>query len=404
MNRKFFAILALVFLLPAVASGQPQNAEGCYVGPGLAATLLFPYFEVDLGDPLGVGTLLSINNGGGGGELVRLVVWSDWGIPTLAFDLYLKPFDVETINVGDLFNGNIPSTGAGVDLNGIPGCTNNPTSHNNPALSAVEQAQLRADHLGQEGPILTSCAGASHGDSIGRGYITVDVVQQCGGIESGMSGRPSISPVSPTYFAEGGGLPGVADTANILWGDIIYVDSNNKSAQGSEAVPIWANPAQFVGTDRFTFYGRYNNWDGRDERVPLPSRWNQRFLNGGPFAGGADLIVWRDTGRAPFLQTCGGVPTPFPLKDKTFVSDLDGNGSSLAGDTHFPLAPQRVSIDSLGLPFTFGWLQISFNASSIGASGSHQAWVQPSLNASGLYSANFNGTPTEFLCSTDPTP
>ncbi len=404
MKRNVVAAFALVLLCSSVAWGQPRNADGCYVGPGLAATLLFPYFEVDLGDPLGVGTLLSINNGGGGGELVRVVVWTDWAIPTLAFDIYLKPFDVETINVGDLFNGNIPSTGVGVDLSGVPGCTNDPPSHNNPALSNAEQEQMKADHTGQQGPIFTSCAGASHSDSIARGYITVDVVGQCGGIEAGTSGRPSITPVSSTYFNEGGGLPGVAVTANILWGDVVYVDANNKSAQGSEAVPIWANPARFVGTDRFTFYGRYSNWDGRDERVPLPTHWNQRFLNGGPFAGGADLIVWRDTGRSPFLLPCGSVPTPFPLKDSTFVSDLDGNGMTLAGDTHFPLATQRVSIDSLGLPFTFGWLQLKFDADNIGVGGSNQAWVQPSLNASGLYSANFNGTPVKFLCDADPTP
>ncbi len=405
MNRKSVSVFALVFLLSSSAWGQPRNAEGCYVGPGLAATLLFPYFEVDLGDPLGVGTLLSINNGGGGGDLVRLVAWTDWGIPTLAFDIYLKPFDVETINVGDLFNGNIPSTGGGADLSSFSGCDVHPPSHNNPSLSLNDQAQLKADHVGLEGPVFPeSCVGAPHPDMIARGYITVDVVRQCSGIESGNTGGVLVSPASPSYFTDGGGAPGVAEAANVLWGDLIYVDSNNKAAQGSEAIPIWANPTKFVGADHFTFYGRFSGWDGRDERVPLPSRWNQRFLNGGPFAGGADLIVWRDPGVQVSSVTCGTTPPPFPLKDSSSVGDLDGNSMGLAGNIHFPLATQRVSVDSLGLPFTFGWLQLSFVASSIGVTGSHQAWVQPSLNASGLYSANFNGTPTEFLCNTDPTP
>lgn len=401
MQRNMLTTSALLFLLCTSALGQPFMGEGCYVGRGYAATLLFPYFEVDLDDPLGVGTLLSITNGRGGNVVSRVVVWTDWGIPSLAFDIFLPAFAVETINVGDLFAGTLPSTGAGVDLSSFPGCVANPPAHNNPILNANHRLQLRADHLGIQGPSITTCAGANHGDLIARGYITVDVVRQCSGVEAG---QPAASPASAAiYFTEGGGAPG-AETLNTLAGDVIYVDANANSAQGSEAIPIWSNPARFVGTDRFTFYGRFSGWDGRDERVPLPTAWDQRFLNGGPFAGGADLIVWRDPGQVTNRVACGSAPSPFPLKDKTWVCDYAGDCPLLPGDTHFPLATQRVSISSLGLALDFGYLSTTLAPSDIGATGAHQAWIQPSLKAGSLFSASFNGTPTEFLCDSDPTP
>ncbi len=403
MKRSVCTVLVCCFLLSStVALGQPFRGEGCTIGPGYAATLLFPYFEVDLDDPLGVGTLLSIGNGRGGDALTRLVVWTDWGIPTLAFDVFIPALGIETINVGDLFAGNLPSTGAGEDSSGIPGCLLNPPSHNNPILTTDQRLQVRADHLGLRGPLRSTCAGASHGDSIARGYITVDVVRECSGIEAS---EPAVSPAAAAiYFTEGGGAPGVASDLNTLWGDIIYVDTRNNSAQGSEAIPIWANPTLFVGADRFTFYGRFSGWDGRDERVPLPSVWDQRFLNGGPFAGGADLIVWRDPGQGTSPVACGSVPSAFPLKDLTFLCDYAGDCSALAGDRNFPLATQRVSISSLGITLDFGYLELSFDPLTIGGNTGHQAWVQPSLKAGSLFSANFNGTPRNFLCNTDPTP
>ncbi|MEM7586491.1 MAG: hypothetical protein AAF560_24090 [Acidobacteriota bacterium] len=399
MNRKLIAVFVLAFLISTAASAQPLGSAGCYIGPGLAATLLFPYFEVDLGDPLGVGTLLAINNGFNAPTLARFVMWTDWGVPTLAFDLYLPPFDVETINVGDLFNGTIPSTGEGVNLAGFDGCDTDPPSHNNPVLSADDQAQLVADHLGQVGPFSATCAGSTQGDQIARGYITVDVVRRCSGVEPG---DPTTTPANTAlpYFTDGGGAPGVATTSNILWGDVIYVDANNSSAQGSEALPIWASPGRFAGTDIFTFYGRFSNWDGRDDRVPLPGIWNQRYLNGGPFAGGADLIVWRDPTTTTARASCGLNPAPFPLEDVTVARDLEGNSANIGMGTSFPLATQRVSIDSLGVPFTFGYLQVETSLDIVPG----QAWIQPSLSASNLFSANFNGTPVGFLCAEDPTP
>jgi len=97
--------LAIAILLIAGSATAQPRAGDCVIGPGLAATLLIPYFELDLAHPFNVTTLISVNNGLNPPALSRVVLWTDWGVPTLAFDIYLKGFDVQTINVRDLFNG-----------------------------------------------------------------------------------------------------------------------------------------------------------------------------------------------------------------------------------------------------------------------------------------------------------
>lgn len=384
--------LVLVSLLGAGSAAAQPRAGDCVIGPGVGATLLIPYFELDLAHPFNVTTLISVNNAYSFPKLCRVVLWTDWGVPTLAFDIYLTGFDVQTMNIRDLFNGVIPSTGEGADLSEFQFCDGLPPYHGNPVLSANERAQLAADHTGQLGPIATDCAGSPHPDHIARGYMTIDVVDECSGVEGF---APTFTPANTTYpyFANGSGA-GIAIDEDGLWGDVIYVDVANAAAQGSEAVALWADPTLFSGTDIFTFYGRLSGWDGRDDRVPLPWLWDQRFVNGGPFAGGADLIVWRDTEALPQAVACGSAPSWYPLT--TFLNqafDEDGN-SVLFGNGHFPAATQRVSVSSLSVPYNFGWLQVG--------GAFTQSWVQPTLGAGGLFSASWNGTPVEFTCGPRP--
>jgi len=384
---------------PAGATASPQLKAGragvCMIGAGLASTLLYPYFEVDLADPNGVTTLISVNNGLNVPVMTRLVVWTDWGIPTMAFDIWLDGFDVQPINVRLLFQGIVPSTATGVDLSAFPFCDSSPPSYTNPALTNVEIQHLATAHTGQPGHIDDLCYGADHGDNIARGYITIDTVDQCSDIEGH---DPFYTPANTSYpyFAEGGAASGIATVNNTLWGDVIYVDFNNDSAQGSEAVAIWADDAEFTASDIYTFYGRHSAYDGSDERVPLPYRWDQRFLNGGPFAGGADLIVFQQphhSGTSPI--SCVDHPGWWPME--TGVNTLDeaaGNIETFATDL-FPLVTQRVPISTVGPSYDFGWIQIQGNTLQ-------QMWVQPILTAGGRFSAGYNGFPVEFLCGMAP--
>src|SRR5579863_7329969 len=100
--------LVLAGLLVAAA---PAAAVICTIDAVPAATLLLPYFEVDLNNPNGLTTLFSINNASASAELVHVVIWSDLSVAVLDFDVYLTGYDIQTINMRDiLITGNLPPT------------------------------------------------------------------------------------------------------------------------------------------------------------------------------------------------------------------------------------------------------------------------------------------------------
>jgi hypothetical protein len=383
-----------LWLVPALALA-PSAFAACEVGFGAGSTLLFPYFEVDTADPAGLTTLLSINNESSTATLTRLVVWTDWAIPLLGFDIYLKPRDVQTINVRDLLNGILPSTGSGSDLSSFPDCGLTPPTHANPALAPLQISQLRADLTGVLGPGNPQCAGEAYGDGHARGYITVDTVGVCNGIILSATQTPATA----TYYTA------TAIVKNVLWGDFFYVNPAENSAQGTEAINIVGDAAGFAGLDVNTFYGRYHSFDGRDKRSPLPTTWTSRFLNGGAFTGGTDLIVFRDTHVATIARRpCGGHPFWYPLV-ANFVTARDEDTNlalSLTNTGEFPLATQRVPVASLGTGPTaaFGRIQLGLFFSRANAG----AWVLPVMTASGKFSLDFNAQPLATGCGLDPTP
>src|SRR5947208_6297693 len=76
-----------------------------------AATLLLPYFQVDLSNPNGENTLFSINNASATVVLGHVVVWSDLSHVVLDFNVYLTGYDVQTISLRDIIqNGILPRT------------------------------------------------------------------------------------------------------------------------------------------------------------------------------------------------------------------------------------------------------------------------------------------------------
>ena len=114
MLKKTAVCLAL---LSALALGGAANAEICTIDDVPAATLLLPYFEVDLNSTNGVTTLFSVNNASATAILAHVTVWTDLSVPVLDFDIYLTGFDVQTMNMRDIVNGILPFTAdAGADL------------------------------------------------------------------------------------------------------------------------------------------------------------------------------------------------------------------------------------------------------------------------------------------------
>jgi len=396
-SRRPARLLYLAGLTLLLGSGQlhaQAPAGECGIGPGLGSTLLIPYFEVDPSSANGKTTLISVNNGVDRPVLVRVVVWTDWGIPTLAFDIFLAEHDIQTINLRDMFNGHLPSTGAGADLGAYRSCDRLPPTYGDPAFPAPIRNELMAFHSGAQGAFTELCAGENWGDHVARGYVTVDAVWRCSGAEWIY---PNVTPANATlpYFVNHSGSSGVGRIANQLWGDVLYLEPEANVAQGTEAISLWADASLFDGSHIFTFYGRYSGWDGRDDRVPLPYRWHQRFMNGGLLAGGANMIVWRDTGSAAAAPvSCLTGPAWRPMRAICNTTDEDAGNFHVAPNTAFPVATQRVDVSTLAIPYAFGLLVVDTRWT--------QSWVQATMTAQGRFSATVNGTPVYFLCDRTP--
>src|SRR5262245_54961643 len=88
-------------LLGGLALGGSAFAEIGTIDEVPAATLLVPYFEVDLVNANGITTLFSINNATSTAAVAHVTFWTDQSIPSLDFDVYLTGYDVQTINVRD---------------------------------------------------------------------------------------------------------------------------------------------------------------------------------------------------------------------------------------------------------------------------------------------------------------
>ena len=100
-----------VALLGLLVAGQGAQAIIGTVDDVPAATLLLPYFEVNLTDANDVTTLFSVNNASATAVLVHVVLWSDLSVPVLDFNIYLTGYDVQTVNLRDiLVNGILPRT------------------------------------------------------------------------------------------------------------------------------------------------------------------------------------------------------------------------------------------------------------------------------------------------------
>jgi hypothetical protein len=426
-------IIAPLFVLVAL-SAAPTAATVCAVDDVPAATLLVPYFEVDLSSASQPTTLVTVRNTDSQAALAQVTLWSDWGIPTLIFHLYLTGYDVQSFNLRDVFEGRLPRTadhGADPDdtssqITGIsnrgalsgdsdfPGtvgpCASPYPSAPQPALDPASIDRLRRAHTGMPLPGGGLCAGQAHGDTLARGYLTVDVVESCS----------QVPPTDPSYFA------GIASRRNVLTGRLLYVDPQGNFAQGESVVHIEAcpltggtGPCPFQSGQQ-TFYGGYVGGSAADQREPLPSTFSVDYLLGGAFDGDTELLVWRDRKGAQNLASCTTVMGGNTLPETDVVAfDEQENPSDLCfqGDNVctpigspmpcFPLAAQRVTLAGGNLigfdptpPYSFGWMFLNLRHGVGGpVPGYAQAWVLARSEAEGRYSTLHRGTVLDSGCT-----
>ena len=100
--------LALGSILAAASPGNAQVPPPISNRP--AATLLLPYFEVDLDNGQGINTIFSVNNASATAVLAHVTIWSDMGVPVLNFDVYLTGFDTQRIDLRSVLLGDLPTT------------------------------------------------------------------------------------------------------------------------------------------------------------------------------------------------------------------------------------------------------------------------------------------------------
>lgn len=392
MNRT--TVYALI-LLAVLAAGSPAVAAIGTLDEVPAATLLIPYFEVDLSDTYqGPVTIFSVANASATAVLAHVTLWTDRGVPTLAFDIYLTGYDMEWVDLRLLFDGILPQTAdAGSDPADVvsphgpfsqdinyPG-SSPPCGGLQTRMSTDIVAAIRAAHTGQASAIFSgSCGATDYGDGIARGFVTVDTVNQCN----------LLVPTDPTYFTS------FVTVQNVLFGAYWVVNRAQNFAIGDALTAIEASYSDPLtdGAGDYTFYGRLANVNGTgsDHREGLPTSWMGRFLNGGPFNGGTGALVWRDAWpAAPF--TCGNPPAGLGQAQVAAFDEQESVTAMPAG-AYLPLAAQRLDLANPGqipIPFSYGF--VFYNLQRATASGPFgtvgQAVVTHSFSSLGRFAGAY---------------
>ena len=397
--RTRIVVLSVILLCGLASFATAQTPPPSSNRPG--ATLLLPYFEVDLNNPQGMTTLFSINNSSATAVLSHITVWSDMGIPVFAFNLYQTGYDATPINMRDILNGTIPvSASAGQDpsdsgspFTGISNkgifsqdinfasCTGQLPYAGVPAdyvayMKAALTGQASSFHAGQ-------CVAKNHGTpTIARGYVTVDTVNSC------FIGFPS----DVSY-------PFVITYQNVLFGEYSYVNPSQDLAYGDNMVSIGADQVDPDFTPgRYTFYGRFNAFTATDKREPLSTNFAARFVSAKDFKTpekarrrsvlppATELVVWRDTKVSSTNGfACGTTPAWYPLSQEDVVAfdEQENTESPTFPSAPFPAATQRVTVGGTAFPLTTstGWLFLNLNTVVTGGgigltdTAAAQAWV-----------------------------
>src|SRR5258708_18375921 len=120
-NIPLIASLLLCCAASAAVPSSTNNDDSCDVKVGPAATLLLPYFQVDVSGTSGQTTLFTVTNVTRHPQIAHVTLWTDYAYPVITFNLYLTGYDVQGINLSDVIvpgpiaplNGTTPATTPG---------------------------------------------------------------------------------------------------------------------------------------------------------------------------------------------------------------------------------------------------------------------------------------------------
>ena len=408
MKTLLRTLIALTFAWTASAATR-NNDDSCDLAVLPAATLLLPYFEVDLDDPSGETTIVTITNTGNLDAIARVTLWTDRAYPVMTFNVYLTGYDVQALNLYDILERGIiaPDAGTGTaitkrgkfaDPNGpldLTGCARLAGTLEDPVVNRMQSAFT-------EGTIPGDCTaiGGEHDNAVG--YATVDVVGLCS----------SNAPTDPTYWTTD------IRYDNVLLGDYQQIHSAQNFAQGGPLVHIRAVPEGGTPHERRaspvthdagfarTFYARYQSplSPKLDGRQPLPAQFAVRWIDGGTGAFETSLKVWREA-RAGMDASCADYAADVNLAVHEIVTFDENENAAGIGNERIELpATSRTSVDDadfypqLANGANSGWMYLNLDRGRQDDVAS-QNWVISSMRAEGRYSVDFDAIAMGNGCS-----
>jgi hypothetical protein len=389
-------------------SGRPHstdNDDSCDIALLPAATLLLPYFEVDLkGARLGETTIFSVTNVSEHEVVAHVTLWTDYAYPVLDFNIFLTGYDIQSIDLYDVIAmGQIaPFRGTGFEDSGSPqgdfsSDDRNPlvdeTTCRNLRMQLHDFYRIRMQRAftrGEVPPIgvsLPGCTniGGTHARAVG--YATVDVTSRC----------DVLQPEMPEYYRQ-------LLFDNILTGEYHQVNRGQQRAQSAPMVHIRAVPEGGTLASRRhdtnlerTFYSRYLHGGDRrrDARQPLPSVFAARWVSGEGFATG--YKIWRE-GIEDSETACGTYSANSGMEVAEIVRfDDDENAVAVSSADPADRAPRLAAtsfVDTSDGLFPqsegeelSGWMYLNLDR-DVDDDLATQAWVVSSMQANGTFSVD----------------
>jgi hypothetical protein len=314
-TRIGLALLTLLITI-SMSAGSLDNDASCDIKVGPAATLLLPYFEVDLRTEGEQTSLFTITNVSRYSQIAHVTLWTDWAFPVLTFNIFLAGYDVQGINLKDILVRGIVASPVGTGpttvksplgvltspANGGPGyanpnfkaaieCDALPGIIPQTLIAAVRSALTTGVYNPGASGACPNQVGHIHANAIG--YATIDVVGSC----------TALLASDPLYYT--------TDLLfdNVLIGDYQQIgpkpagtsftefDAGGNPMVHIRAIPEGGAAGSNVATELpYTFYDRYTPATNRilDRRQPLPSTFAARYIEGGRGAFSTNYSIWRE--------------------------------------------------------------------------------------------------------------
>lgn len=415
MKRIALILLLTMPLATPLVAETSRNDDSCDIGLFPAATLLLPYFEVDIEALPGSGetTIFTVTNSTNLAQAARVTLWTDFAYPVISFNLFLTGYDVQSVNLYDVIAlGRIEQTGSDVSPQGSRSVADNqrlnestcedlvgqmPSSFIQRMRSAFTTGKALSVMPGQT----CNTAGGAHQNAVG--YATIDVVGLC---------SPT-SPLDPLYFTH------ELRFDNVLMGDYIQVNGAEDFAQANPMVHIRAIPeGGEVATRRKTnmprtFYSRLHGSGNAtvDGRQPLPSTFSARWIEGGGGGFKTFFKIWRESS-ATADAACSSYPTAAAIPYDAVRFDEEENPETLSPESTIllpgQLIPRTVSTSLIPSDYDLlpqntngalgGWMYFNLHDGT-GNTRARQNWVVVSMRAEDRFSVDLDAVSMNNGCT-----